>query len=48
MGPETYNNVGNEIHLTNNRIVKSQADLGISAYLLMNKFNLLGKKEKIF
>lgn len=34
--------------MINNRIVKSQADLGISAYLLMNKFNLLGKKEKIF
>lgn len=26
MGPETYNNVGNEIHLTTNRIVKSTND----------------------
>jgi len=26
MGPETYNDVGNEIHLTNNRLVKSTTD----------------------
>ena len=31
-----------------NKIVKQQADLGVSAYLLMNKFSLLGKKEKTF
>lgn len=32
----------------NNKIVKQQSDLGVSAYLLMNKFNLLGKKDKTF
>jgi hypothetical protein len=26
MGPETYNDIGNEIHLTNNRLVKSTTD----------------------
>ena len=26
MGPETYNDIGNEIHLTNNRLVKSTID----------------------
>jgi len=26
MGPETYNDIGNEIHLTNNRLVKSTND----------------------
>jgi hypothetical protein len=26
MGPETYDNIGNEIHLTNNRLVKSTND----------------------
>ncbi len=26
MGPETYDNVGNEVHLTNNRLVKSTID----------------------
>jgi len=31
-----------------NKIVKQQSDLGIAAYLLMNKFNLLGKKDKTF
>lgn len=34
--------------MNNNKIVKQQSDLGISAYLLMNKFNLLGKKDKTF
>jgi len=35
--------------MTNNKkIVKVQSDLGVSAYLLMNKFNLLGKKDKNF
>lgn len=34
--------------MTNKKIVKVQSDLGVSAYLLMNKFNLLGKKDKNF
>lgn len=34
--------------INNKKLVKIQSDLGISAYLLMNKFNLQGKKEKNF
>jgi hypothetical protein len=31
-----------------NKIVKEQSDLGVSAYLLMKKFALAGKKDKTF
>lgn len=34
--------------MINKKITKIQSDLGVAAYLLMKKFNLLGKKDRDF